>query len=103
MLQVFVLCWEHALYDAIIHVYNKGMKDYTTPINELMVILSKAVMSKKPLTSEDINLGNKILVYISCCLSGRAYPVGDLEDDIVDKVKDDVSINRCTILMLKII
>ena len=88
--QVFVLCWEHGLYDAIIHVYNKGMKDFTTPIDELMTILSNTINSKKPLKREDINLGNKILVYISCCLSGRAYPVGDLDADSVDKVKDEV-------------
>lgn len=26
------LCWAHGLYDAIFYVYNRGMRDYTTPL-----------------------------------------------------------------------
>ena len=35
-------------------------------------------------------LGNKLLVYVSCCLAGRAYPMGDIPDELVPKVKDDI-------------
>ena len=26
------LCWAHGLYDAIFYVYNRGMRDYATPL-----------------------------------------------------------------------
>jgi len=35
-------------------------------------------------------LGNKILVYISCCLAGRAYPLGDIPTELVARVQTDV-------------
>ena len=37
-----------------------------------------------------IQLGNKILVYISCCLTGRAYPLGDIASGLAAKVQNDV-------------
>ncbi|GFT81859.1 vacuolar protein sorting-associated protein 8 homolog [Nephila pilipes] len=85
--QVMTLCWEHGLYDAIIYVYNHGMNDYVTPFEELMVNLQKAVSRGKQLTDDQIRLGNKLLVYVSCCLAGRAYPWGDIPEDIVSDVK----------------
>lgn len=30
--QMVKLCWAHGLYDAIFYVYNRGMRDYTTPL-----------------------------------------------------------------------
>ena len=44
----------------------------------------------KRMTSNEIKLGNKLLVYISCCLAGRAYPYGDIPNDMIAKVKYDV-------------
>uniref|UniRef100_A0A8D2MQQ4 VPS8 subunit of CORVET complex n=1 Tax=Zonotrichia albicollis TaxID=44394 RepID=A0A8D2MQQ4_ZONAL len=35
-------------------------------------------------------MGNKLLVYISCCLAGRAYPLGDIPEDLVPLVKNQV-------------
>nr|XP_022322565.1 vacuolar protein sorting-associated protein 8 homolog [Crassostrea virginica] len=88
--QVVNLCWSHGLYDAIIYVYNKGMFDYTTPLEELLGILQQAVRTGIQLTDEQIRLGNKLLVYISCCLAGRAYPLGDIPDNMVADVKNNV-------------
>lgn len=31
-------------------------------------------------------------VYCSCCLAGRAYPLGDIPDNLVAKVKEEVCI-----------
>ena len=96
------VCWEHGLYDAIIYIYNNGMKDFVTPAEELFSVLIKAMNTEveppkngfesvtKRMTSSQIKLGNKLLVYISCCLAGRAYPYGDIPSDIVIKVKYDV-------------
>lgn len=37
------LCWTQGLYDAIIYVYNQGMMDYISPLEELMTELQAAV------------------------------------------------------------
>ncbi|ESO93558.1 hypothetical protein LOTGIDRAFT_215952 [Lottia gigantea] len=88
--QVVNLCWGHGLYDAIIYVYNQGMLDYATPLEELLMLLSEAVSAGKPLSNDQIKLGNKLLVYISCCLAGRAYPLGDIPTDHIEDVKNKV-------------
>ena len=44
----------------------------------------------KNLDERQIRLGNKLLVYISCCLAGRAYPYGDIPEELVAQVKYDV-------------
>lgn len=56
------------------------MEDYTAPIVELL----------PKLTPENHSLGNTILVYISSCLAGLAYPNGKIHPSLVAKVKHDV-------------
>ena len=41
-------------------------------------------------TDSDLSLGNKLLVYISCCLAGQAYPVGSIPEDFAQEVKKEV-------------
>lgn len=36
------------------------------------------------------DLGNKLLVYISCCFAGRGYPMGDIEEGLVETVRSQV-------------
>lgn len=88
--QVMSICWENGLYDAIIHLYTKGMQDYVSPLQELLQVLQSAIAAGKQLTNQQITLGNKILVYISCCLAGRGYPYGDVPADLVQTVKQRV-------------
>lgn len=40
-------------------------------------------------------IGNKLLLYIQCCLAGRAYPIGKLPEDIEKKLP--LQIYRCLI------
>ena len=87
--QVMSLCQHQNLFDAIIHIYNKAMLDYITPAEKLLVLLSTC-LANPPLTEPQVKLGNKLLVYISCCLAGRAYPWGDVPKDQVKQVKYDV-------------
>lgn len=88
--QVMTLCRSHGLYDGIIYVHTRAMNDYIAPIQELMATLREALQSGKPLTDGQVLLGNKLLVYISCCLAGRAYPRGELAVDQAPSVKRDV-------------
>jgi hypothetical protein len=41
--QVMRLCQTYGLYDATIHIYNRGLRDYVTPLEELMPILQAAL------------------------------------------------------------
>lgn len=43
------MCWSQKLYDAMIHVYNRGLHDYTTPLLELLLQLRAALKKGKPL------------------------------------------------------
>ena len=43
--QVMNVCWKNGLYDAIIYIYNNGMKDFVTPAEELLSVLIKALDS----------------------------------------------------------
>uniref|UniRef100_A0A672UJ15 Vacuolar protein sorting-associated protein 8 homolog n=1 Tax=Strigops habroptila TaxID=2489341 RepID=A0A672UJ15_STRHB len=85
--QVVLLCWENHLYDAMIYVYNSGMNDFISPM-EVGKMFS--VTNISCFVDEQVVMGNKLLVYISCCLAGRAYPLGDIPEDLVPLVKNQV-------------
>lgn len=53
-LQVMHLCWAHGLYDAIINIFNRGMKDYSGPLCELLVHLLSALDTGLPLSGDDL-------------------------------------------------
>ena len=44
----------------------------------------------QPYTEQDIKLGHVLLVFISCCMAGRAYPVGEIDTDLKVKVKHQI-------------
>uniref|UniRef100_A0A3B5B9C1 VPS8 subunit of CORVET complex n=1 Tax=Stegastes partitus TaxID=144197 RepID=A0A3B5B9C1_9TELE len=88
--QVVQVCWENQLYDAMIYVFNSGMNDYITPMEKLFAVIGPTLKKGRSLTDEDVVMGNKLLVYISCCLAGRAYPIGDIPEDLVVQVKHQV-------------
>ncbi|NWU69121.1 VPS8 protein, partial [Pterocles burchelli] len=88
--QVVLLCWENHLYDAMIYVYNSGMNDFISPMEKLFKVIAPSLNAGKSLTDEQVVMGNKLLVYISCCLAGRAYPLGDIPEDLVPLVKNQV-------------
>lgn len=88
--QVVTVCWDNKLYDAMIYVFNSGMNDYITPLEKLFSVIGPPLREGRSLTDEEVIMGNKVLVYISCCLAGRAYPLGDIPEDLVTQVKNQV-------------
>ncbi|XP_028460055.1 vacuolar protein sorting-associated protein 8 homolog isoform X2 [Perca flavescens] len=88
--QVVQVCWENQLYDAMIYVFNSSMNDYITPMEKLFAVIGPPLRAGRGLTDEEVVMGNKLLVYISCCLAGRAYPLGDIPEDLVVQVKNQV-------------
>ncbi|XP_076973888.1 vacuolar protein sorting-associated protein 8 homolog [Tamandua tetradactyla] len=88
--QAVLMCWENHLYDAMIYVYNRGMNEFISPMEKLFRVIAPPLNAGKTLTDEQVIMGNKLLVYISCCLAGRAYPLGDIPEDLVPLVKNQV-------------
>ncbi|XP_026164373.1 vacuolar protein sorting-associated protein 8 homolog isoform X2 [Mastacembelus armatus] len=88
--RVVQVCWDNQLYDAMIYVFNSGMNDYITPMEKLFAMIGPPLREGRTLTDEEVVMGNKLLVYISCCLAGRAYPLGDIPEDLVVQVKNQV-------------
>ncbi|XP_029462059.1 vacuolar protein sorting-associated protein 8 homolog isoform X3 [Rhinatrema bivittatum] len=86
--QVVLMCWENHLYDAMIYVYNSGMNDFISPMEKLFKVIASPLSAGKALKDEQVVMGNKLLVYISCCLAGRAYPLGNIPEDLVPLVKN---------------
>uniref|UniRef100_A0A1X7VJT1 Uncharacterized protein n=1 Tax=Amphimedon queenslandica TaxID=400682 RepID=A0A1X7VJT1_AMPQE len=72
------LCWSQQLYDAMFYIYNSGLHDYTTPLLELLLQLRTSMKRNKSLSDHYQKIGYKLLVYIRCCLSGLAYPSGNI-------------------------
>ncbi|CAB3370067.1 Hypothetical predicted protein [Cloeon dipterum] len=89
--QTMTLCWQHNLFDAILSVHTRGMQDYVTPLVELLTVLQSALSTGKQLSEQQVTLGNKLLVYVSCCLAGRAYPRrGDVPQHLQPQVKHEL-------------
>ena len=89
--QAMSICQQHNLYDAIIYIYNNAMLDYITPLERMLRLISSSLTASEGELGEEVRrLGNKLLVYISQCLAGRAYFHGEIPADRVKQAKYDV-------------
>ncbi|KAI9093990.1 hypothetical protein K1719_026988 [Acacia pycnantha] len=68
--QVVRLCQEHGLYSALVYLFNKGLDDFRTPLEELFAVLQS---SQKESAAA---LGYRMLVYLKYCFTGLAFPPG---------------------------
>ncbi|KAL1562189.1 vacuolar protein sorting-associated protein 8 isoform X2 [Salvia divinorum] len=68
--QVVRLCKEHRLDCALIYLFNKGLDDFRTPLEELLLVLRDS--TRENATS----LGYRVLVYLKYCFQGLAFPPG---------------------------
>lgn len=68
--QVVRLCREHRLHGALIYLFNKGLDDFTTPLEELLLFLRDCTREIAA------GLGYRILVYLKYCFKGLAFPPG---------------------------
>lgn len=76
----------------MIYVYTRGMHDYATPLQELLRLLRQALNTQEGgrLADGDQVLGYKLLVYISCCMAGHAYPSGEIAEGLAAAVRTTV-------------
>uniref|UniRef100_A0A8R1HLY8 Vps8 domain-containing protein n=1 Tax=Caenorhabditis japonica TaxID=281687 RepID=A0A8R1HLY8_CAEJA len=77
---VVSICKQNAIYDGIIYVNNKALNDYITPLEDMLSEMTSFAHREIFSDSEQI-LGNKVLVYLNCCLAGMAYPFGLLDEE----------------------
>ncbi|KAL9252916.1 Vacuolar protein sorting-associated protein 8-like protein [Drosera capensis] len=68
--QVVRLCQEHGLYGALIYLFNKGLNDFRTPLEEFLSVLRNRGRD------EATALGYRMLVYLKYCFLGLAFPPG---------------------------
>ncbi|KAF7077699.1 hypothetical protein CFC21_082223 [Triticum aestivum] len=68
--QVVRLCREHGLYGALIYLFNQGLNDFRTPLEELLSVIQNA--TRKDATSTCY----RMLVYLKYCFQGLAFPPG---------------------------
>lgn len=61
-MQVVRLCREHGLYGALIYLFNRGLDDYKTPLEELLVVV------------QDTSRGDAASVGYILLLPGQNFP-----------------------------
>ncbi|KAK7592848.1 hypothetical protein V9T40_007600 [Parthenolecanium corni] len=91
--QALPLCRQYSMHSALISIWNRGMLDFVSPLQELLPRLKIALDTNQVDYARD--LGNKLLVYISCCFAGHAYPQGELVESMVDNVRNQVFQTIC--------
>lgn len=103
--QAITLCQRHELYDALFYVYNRAMKDYVSPIVELLALVRK-IQQYRRAREEGTSLPSypdddaiepvalnayKVYPYLGNVLTGLAYPSAEpLPAEEADQAKHDV-------------
>ncbi|KAH8119151.1 lateendosome to vacuole transport-family protein [Phellopilus nigrolimitatus] len=100
--QALTLCQKYHLYDALIYVYNTALRDYITPVVELLGLVRKVQQNRKerslkskdpdsPVAEHLVLNAYKIYPYLSNILSGLAYPSeSPLSSEDALKAQNDV-------------
>ena len=88
--QCMTICRKYNLMDGVIYLHNQAFCDYLSPLLEIYDRIQEKILKKETLGDQDVDIGMKLLVYISCCLTGRAYPYGDIEERERSRVRSEV-------------
>ncbi|EGC38608.1 hypothetical protein DICPUDRAFT_148703 [Dictyostelium purpureum] len=92
--QTVVLCRKHGLYSALIYLYNKGLDDYITPLEDMMEMLIKPKNLNTQLTASEKKfrdeVANHLLLYLKLSLSGKAFPTGLIQQNRVLSLKAEI-------------
>ncbi|KAF7321372.1 Lateendosome to vacuole transport-family protein [Mycena kentingensis (nom. inval.)] len=98
--QAIRLCETHQLYDALIYVYTRALRDYVAPIVALLGLIRRVQQYRRahpdplpeghPLESMILD-AYKIYPYLANCLSGLSYPSEEpLPEEEAQQAKKDV-------------
>ncbi|KAJ7703147.1 Golgi CORVET complex core vacuolar protein 8-domain-containing protein [Mycena rosella] len=98
--QAIHLCETHHLYDALIYVYTRALRDYVAPVVALLGLIRR-VQQYRRTSAEPLPEGHsmesvildayKIYPYLANCLSGLSYPSEEpLPEEEASQAKKDV-------------
>ncbi|XP_018456561.2 uncharacterized protein LOC108827617 [Raphanus sativus] len=68
--QVVRICREHGLYGALLYLFNKGLDDFRSPLEELLIVFRNSERQRATA------IGYRMLVYLKYCFLGLAFPPG---------------------------
>ncbi|KAJ7287486.1 Golgi CORVET complex core vacuolar protein 8-domain-containing protein [Mycena rebaudengoi] len=91
--QAIHLCQAHHLYDALIYVYTRALRDYVAPVVELLGLIRRVQHNSQDNSSmESVILdAYKIYPYLANVLSGLSYPSEEpLPEEEASQAKKDV-------------
>ncbi|KAI0293200.1 Golgi CORVET complex core vacuolar protein 8-domain-containing protein [Russula brevipes] len=95
--QVVQLCQTHHLYDALIYVYTRAMRDYVAPVVEMLSLIRRVMQLRRSPVSDETTLeplivnAYKVYPYLADVLSGLTYPSEEpLEEDEGTEAKRDL-------------
>jgi hypothetical protein len=98
------LCKRHALYDALIYVYNAGLRDFVSPIIEFLSLIRKIQKRRKEEAGSEaleayledaVPNAYKVYDYLGSVLSGLSYPSKRRIADGADQAKASVYAFLC--------
>ncbi|KAG2150383.1 Golgi CORVET complex core vacuolar protein 8-domain-containing protein [Suillus clintonianus] len=88
--QAINLCRTHQLWDALVYVYTRALRDYVSPIIEFLALIRSLYQNPAP-TDTVIKNAYKIYSYLATVLCGQIYPSQEpLEPDEASFAKRDV-------------
>ena len=95
--QVVQLCQTHHLYDALIYVYTRAMRDYVAPLIEMLNLIRKVMQLRRSPVPDETTLeplvvnAYKVYPYLADVLSGLTYPSEEpLEEEEATQAKRDL-------------
>ena len=95
--QVVQLCQTHHLYDALIYVYTRAMRDYVAPLVEMLGLIRKVMQLRRSPVPDETALepliinAYKVYPYLADVLSGLTYPSEEpLDEDEATQAKRDL-------------
>lgn len=88
--QAINLCRTHQLWDALVYVYTRALRDYVSPIIESLALIRSLQQNPAP-TDTIIKNAYKIYSYLATVLCGKIYPSQEpMEPDEASFAKRDV-------------
>ncbi|KAJ1304772.1 hypothetical protein OPQ81_005908 [Rhizoctonia solani] len=93
------LCKRHALYDALIYVYNAGLRDYVSPIVEFLSLIREIQRQRREDSGSEaleayledaVPNAYKVYDYLNNILTGLSYPSKRRMEEGADQAKASV-------------
>lgn len=95
--EITLLCKQHNLYDALIYVWNQALRDYITPMIDLVSLLIPLMQEGDQVSANVMNdeifgvNAVKMFPYLSYTLTGRVYPTEEpMDEELASRAKAEV-------------